>query len=76
MPFIPTNTTTFGCLTQANESVAYPREGMGGHVPQKLVRGRPCICPPRFHSTIVMDIPLGRYGMIEYSATFDETRPI
>jgi hypothetical protein len=29
--------------------------------------------PPTFYSTIVVDIPLGRYRVIEYFATFDET---
>jgi hypothetical protein len=59
------------------KSVAYPQKGTGGRVPQNLVRrGRPCICPPRFHSMIVVGIPLARYRGIEYSATFDDTRPL
>jgi hypothetical protein len=44
-----------------------------GCVPKILRRGRPCICPPRFHSAIIVDIPLGRYRAIEYSATFDDS---
>jgi hypothetical protein len=31
---------------------------------------------PRFHSRIVVDIPLQRYRAIKYSATFDDNRPI
>jgi hypothetical protein len=59
------------------EVVGYPWEGMGVHPPINLVRrGRPCICHPRFHSTLFVDIPLGRYRMIKYSAIFDDTRPI
>jgi hypothetical protein len=51
--------------------------GRGYASPLNLVRrGRPSICPPRFHSTIVVDIPLERYRAIEYSATFDDIRPI
>jgi hypothetical protein len=30
----------------------------------------------RFHSTIIVNIPLERYRVIEYSATFDDTMPI
>jgi hypothetical protein len=35
-------------------------------------------CPSWFHSTIVVNIglPLERYIAVEYSATFDDTRPI
>jgi hypothetical protein len=48
--------------------------GDGGRVPQiSMRRGRPCICAPRFHATIVVDIPLGRCRAIEYSATLDDT---
>jgi hypothetical protein len=36
----------------------------------------PMYLPPIFHPTMVADIPLGRFRVIEYSATFNETRPI
>jgi hypothetical protein len=51
--------------------------GDGRRVPQNFVRrGLPCNCSPRFHSTIVVGISLGRYKAIEYCATFDDTRPV
>ena len=38
--------------------------------------GLPMYLSPIFYSTMVMDIPLGRYRATEYYATFDDNRPI
>jgi hypothetical protein len=48
-----------------------------GRVPPEIgEEGIPMYWSPRFHSTIVVDIRLGRYRAIKYSAPFDDTRPI
>jgi hypothetical protein len=50
--------------------------GEGGRVPLEVgEEGTPMSLPFIFHSTIVVDIPLGRYEAIEYSATFDDITP-
>jgi hypothetical protein len=57
--------------------VAYPREETGWRVrPDFDEEGSPMYLSPRFYSTLVVDTPLGRYRAAEYSATFDDTRPI
>jgi hypothetical protein len=50
--------------------VAYPWEGTGRMHPLRNWRGAPMYLSPRFHSAIFMEIPLGRYRVIEYSALF------
>jgi hypothetical protein len=55
--------------------ISISTDGNGGCVPPEFgEEGTPmyCICCPTFHSTITS----GRYRAMEYSATFDDTRPI
>jgi hypothetical protein len=53
----------------------HPREGTGDASPPDVgEEGTPMFFLPRFHSTIVVDIPGGRYRAIEYSAKFDDSK--